>query len=178
MTTFADQAVIAIENVRLFDELNESLRQQTATAEVLEVISRSTFDLQTVLDTLVESVTRLCDADHAWLFQREDKIFRWAASFGHRTDVHTRISDYFKPLQVPVDRGSVTGRTALEARVVHIPDVLSDPEYTWSEAQKIGGYRAALGVPLLRKGDVAGVIFVAKTVPQPFTAKQRAGRMR
>jgi GAF domain-containing protein len=70
------------------------------------------------------------------------------------------------------------GRTALEARVVHIPDVLADPDYTWSEAQKIGGYRAALGVPLLRKGDVAGVIFVAKTVPQPFTAKQRAGRMR
>ena len=172
MRTFADQAVIAIENVRLVDELHESLRQQTATAEVLKVISRSTFDLQTVLDTLVELVTRLCDADHAWLFQREDKIFRWVASFGHRTDVHTRIRDYFKPLQVPMDRGSVTGRTALEARVVHIPDVLSDPEYTWSEAQKIGGYRAALGVPLLRKGDVAGVIFVAKTVPQPFTDKQ------
>ena len=178
MSTFADQAVIAIENVRLFDELNESLRQQIATAEVLKVISRSTFDLQTVLDTLVESVTRLCDADHAWLFQREENFFRWVASFGHRTDVHTRIRDYFKHLQVPVDRGSITGRTALEAGVVHIPDVLADPDYTWSEAQKIGGDRAALGVPLLRKGDVAGVIFVAKTVPQPFTAKQRAGRMR
>ena len=177
--TFADQAVIAIDNVRLFEaeqarteELSESLQQQTATAEVLKVISRSTFDLQAVLDTLVELATGLCDADHSWLFQREGDFFHWVASFGNATDAHTRIRNYFKTRPVPLGRGSITGRAALEARVIYVPDVLADPEYTWSEAQKIGGYRAALGVPLLRKGSVVGVLFIAKTVPQPFTAKQ------
>ena len=179
LQTFADQAVIAIGNVRLFDEvqaktrdLSESLQQQTATADVLKVISRSAFDLQTVLDTLVESATHLCEADYAWLFQRKGDLLHFSSSFGHGTAQHERIRDFFLARDVHIDRGSIVGRSATEGRVVHVADVLSDREYQWSAAQKIGGYRATLGAPLLRDGKVVGVIFVAKKKPEPYSAKQ------
>src|SRR4029077_15612828 len=177
--TFADQAIIAIENTRLFDEvqaktrdLEESLRQETATGDVLKIINSCELDLQRVLSTLTESAARLCDADYSWLFQRDGEFFRFVASFGESPEVHAQLRSYFQPLRVPVDRSSVTGRTALEGREIHIPEGLGVPEYTWSEAQKIGGYRAALGAPLLREGNVVGVFFVANKLPQPFTAKQ------
>jgi two-component system, NtrC family, sensor kinase len=111
-------------------ELNEAREQQAATADVLKVISRSAFDLPTVLDKLVESAVRLCDADHAWLFRRDGEVHRWAASYGHSKEEHARLRDYFKDQEVPVDRGSITGRTALEGRQVQIADVLADPEFT------------------------------------------------
>jgi signal transduction histidine kinase len=173
LRTYSNQAVIAIENARLLNELRESLRQQTATAEVLKLISRSTFDLQAVFNTLLESAAELCAADHGWFVRRQGKYFSWLASYGHAPEVHARIRDYFNARQaLPVDRGSIVGRTMLEAKTVHVADVLLDKEYALSDLQKIGSYRAALGVPLLREGNVVGAVFLARTVPQPFTDKQ------
>ena len=116
--------------------------------------------------------TRLCEADHAWLFRREGGRLHWVASFGHRTDVHQRLIEFFKTKEVFVDRGSVTGRAALEGKTVNVPDVLKDTEYTYGATQRIGGFRAGLGVPLLREGEVIGVIFISKVAPGPFSEKQ------
>jgi len=176
LQTFADQAVIAIENVRLFDEvqaktrdLTESLQQQTATADVLKVISRSAFDLQTVLDTLVESAARLCEADMAAITrQNGDEYFR-AGSYGFTS----QFVDYVRDIPVKPERGTITGRTLLEGKVIHVPDVHADPDYTFSEAQRLSGDpRTFLGVPLLRKGHPVGALVLLRRNMRPFTDKQ------
>jgi two-component system, NtrC family, sensor kinase len=175
LQTFADQAVIAIENARLFEEvkarteeLSESLQQQTATADVLKVISRSTFDLKSVLQTLVDSAGRLCDADFAMITRQKDGVLFFAEAYGYSSE----FVDYVRALPVERGRGTATGRALLEGRVIHIADVLADPDYTWTEAQRLGGYRTVLGVPMLREGIPVGVLTLTRSEVRPFTDKQ------
>jgi signal transduction histidine kinase len=175
ITTFADQAVIAIENVRLFEaeqqrsrELTESLQLQIATADVLKIISRSAFDLRAVLQTLVESAARFCDADKGAIVREKDGLFYNAEAYGYSRE----FLHYIRSTPIKAERGSASGRALVEGRVVHIADVKADPEYTFVEASRLGDFRTALCVPMLREGIPIGVLALTRSEVQPFTDKQ------
>jgi len=169
LTTFADQAVIAIENTRLLNELRESLQQQTATADVLKVISRTAFELQPIFDTLVENAVRLCEAERAFLFRFDGKLLRSAASY----NVSPELREFVDKNPIAPGRHSISARAALERRTVHVPDIQVDPEYAYAVRDE-RPIRTTLAVPMLKEDDLVGTITIYRLELKPFTDKQIA----
>ena len=166
--TFAAQAVIAIENTRLFNETQEALERQTATADILKVIASSPSDVQPVFDAIVSSAARLCGADKGVIFQRDGEVYGLAATYGFSPE----FIAYANENPIKADLSTTTGRVSLGGKTIHIPDVLADPDYTASEYQRLGDYRTTLGVPLLREGVPIGSFSLTRAVAQPFTPRQ------
>src|SRR5262249_27978875 len=172
--TVGDEGVMPTRTHGLLNELRESLQQQIATADVLKVISRSTFDLQTVLDTLVESAARLCDAEMANIWRPKEDSYHLVASYGVTGKFREYLENkrYLETVVIKPGRGTIVGRTLFEGRAVHVHDIQADLEYNLSGLISIGDYRTTLGVPLVREGTPIGVLFLTRTRVEPFTQQQ------